>query len=132
MLPRYKDIAELVKKGATVEAQEKIMELREAALELQEENLELKEKVRALEKALSEKSKLVYEAPFYWKGNGSERDGPFCQQCYDSSEKQIRLQDNGEDYWTCRTCKQGYPGPNYREADLGEIARNLNGDFKGW
>jgi len=28
MLPRYKDIAELVKKGATVEAQEKIMELR--------------------------------------------------------------------------------------------------------
>ncbi len=36
-LPRYKEIVELVKKGATLEAQEKIIELREAALELQEE-----------------------------------------------------------------------------------------------
>lgn len=34
MLPKYKDITELIKKGATVEALEKIMELREAALEL--------------------------------------------------------------------------------------------------
>jgi uncharacterized protein with PIN domain len=55
-LPSYKDILELLKKGATIEAQEKIMELREAALELQEENinlknqvLELQEKVRKLE-----------------------------------------------------------------------------------
>ena len=55
-IPQYKDIVDLLKKGATLEAQEKIMELREAALELQEENiglknqiLELQEKVRKLE-----------------------------------------------------------------------------------
>ena len=55
-LPNYKDIVELLKKGATIEAQEKIMELREAALTIQEENiylknqvLELQEKVRKLE-----------------------------------------------------------------------------------
>ena len=55
-LPSYKDIAELIKKGATIEAQEKIMELRESALALQEENinlknqiLELSERVRKLE-----------------------------------------------------------------------------------
>ena len=55
-LPKYKDIIELIKKGATIEAQEKIMELRESALELQEENinlknqvLELQEKIRKLE-----------------------------------------------------------------------------------
>lgn len=54
--PSYKEIVALLKKGATIEAQEKIMELREAALELQEENvrlgaevLELKERVAALE-----------------------------------------------------------------------------------
>ena len=29
MIPNYKDIVELIKKGATVEAQEKIMELRD-------------------------------------------------------------------------------------------------------
>jgi len=55
-LPNYKDIIDLLKKGATIEAQEKIMELREAALGLQEENInlktqvfELQEKVRKLE-----------------------------------------------------------------------------------
>lgn len=55
-LPSYKDIVDLLKKGATIEAQEKIMELRESALELQEENinlknqvLELQERVRKLE-----------------------------------------------------------------------------------
>ena len=56
LLPSSKDIVELIKKGMTIEAQEKIMELREAALSLQEENinlkrqvLELQEKVRKLE-----------------------------------------------------------------------------------
>ncbi|WP_114277903.1 hypothetical protein [Thioalbus denitrificans] len=48
-LPNYKDIVELLKKGATIEAQEKIMELREAALELQEENINLKNQVIELQ-----------------------------------------------------------------------------------
>jgi len=48
-LPNYKDIVELLKKGATIEAQEKIMELREAALELQEENISLKNQVLGLQ-----------------------------------------------------------------------------------
>lgn len=61
-LPNYKDIVDLLKKGATIEAQEKIMELRESALKLQEENiqlknqlLELQEKVRKLESVEGEK-----------------------------------------------------------------------------
>jgi len=44
MIPTYKEIIELIKKGATIEAQEKIMELRESAIELQSENIELKQK----------------------------------------------------------------------------------------
>jgi uncharacterized protein with PIN domain len=48
-LPNYKDIVELLKKGATIEAQEKIMELREAALALQEENINLKNQVLELQ-----------------------------------------------------------------------------------
>jgi len=48
-LPSYKDIVDLLKKGATIEAQEKIMELRESALELQEENINLKNQVLELQ-----------------------------------------------------------------------------------
>lgn len=43
-MPSYKDIVDLIKKGATIEAQEKIMELREAAVELQDENISLRQK----------------------------------------------------------------------------------------
>ena len=35
MLPKYRDIVDLLKKGSTLEAQEQIMRLREGALELQ-------------------------------------------------------------------------------------------------
>lgn len=49
-LPSYKSIIDLIKKGATIEAQEKIMELREAAVELQAENINLKHQVLELQK----------------------------------------------------------------------------------
>ena len=49
-IPRYSDIVDLIKKGATLEAQEKIIELREAALELQEENIRLKEELSECKK----------------------------------------------------------------------------------
>ncbi len=43
LLPNYKDIVELIRKGSTIEAQEKILELRKAAMQLQEENLALRQ-----------------------------------------------------------------------------------------
>ena len=48
-LPSYKDIIELIKAGATIEAQEKIMELRQSALEIQEENIKLRNRIIELE-----------------------------------------------------------------------------------
>lgn len=115
MLPKYKDIAELIKKGATVEAQEQIMVLREAALQLQDENLRLKEKVMDLEQKLSKKDRMSYEAPFYWSDLTGEKDGPYCQQCYDNNTKPIRLQTSGNDVWNCRTCNNTYYGKDYKE-----------------
>jgi hypothetical protein len=49
---KNKDIIELVKKGATIEDQEKIMELREAALELQEDNISLRNQVLELQERM--------------------------------------------------------------------------------
>ena len=72
MLPKYKDIIDLLKKGATIEAQEKIMELREAAIELQDENQELREKISKLEKELEIKGNIEWDKPYYWLLNGQE------------------------------------------------------------
>ena len=53
-LPNYKDIVDLVKTGATIEAQEKIMELRQSALAIQEKNVELQNRVLELEARVKE------------------------------------------------------------------------------
>lgn len=105
-LPGYKEIIDLVKRGATVEAQEKIMELREASIELQEENFNLLEEVRFLRSKLEEKEELTFNGNVYYIGN--DNDGPFCPTCYDSESKLIRLHkyDNQVDgaEWHCKVC----------------------------
>lgn len=103
-LPTYKDIVDLLKKGATVEAQEQIIALREGALLLQEENFGLREKVRSLEESLRIKGQLTFDGASYWLNDGSKTDGPFCQHCYDTGGKFVRLQD-WEDTWLCFACK---------------------------
>lgn len=121
MLPSFKvqDILELVKKGATIEAQEKIMELREFALTLQEENISLKEEIKQLKEELEIKESLEWDGRLYWlimKGQ-NKKDGPFCQRCYDDNKKLIRLQKNngnendsviGVGGWFCTLCNQVY------------------------
>ena len=78
-IPKYNEIIELLKKGATIEAQEKIMELRETALQLQEESIEFKKKIKELEEAIETKNCIVWEAPYYFIEKDNKKDGPFCQ-----------------------------------------------------
>lgn len=113
LLPNYKDIVELLKKGSTIEAQEKIMELREGALSLQEENISLREKIKELESELNKKKEVIWESPYYWTLDGQSRVGPFCQQCYDKNKELIRLQGDSEGYWECKTCKNTYLDDSY-------------------
>jgi len=107
-LPGYKEIVDLVKKGATIEAQEKIMELREAAISLQEENLNLREELRELKAKLALKKELNFDGSVYWQGGGDERDGPFCPSCNDSKSKLIRLQEYFDKQWRCKVCHTRY------------------------
>jgi hypothetical protein len=111
-LPSYKDILELIKKGATVEAQEQIMALREAALELQVDNFALRERVKSLEEALRNKGQLQFDGAVYWLNEDGKLDGPFCQHCYDVNSKLVRLQD-WSDSWLCYACKHT-PGKRKR------------------
>ena len=74
-IPQYKEIVDLVKKGATLVAQEKIMELREFVLELQEDNLALRKRITELELALAAKVSLRFERNVYFKEGDNV---PFC------------------------------------------------------
>jgi len=123
MLPRYKDIIELMKKGSTIEAQEQIMSLREGAIELQEENIELKARIRELEGQLKAKEewsfeKLRYELTTPWKGPAqvyalkkelSNEEAPhlLCTNCFQDSRKIILTPQNKDEtvYMVCPSCK---------------------------
>lgn len=110
-LPSYKDIVDLLKKGATIEAQEKIMELRESALELQNENITLKQEVSELKEKNNLRDRLVYQAPTYaFADSPSER---FCQRCFDVDGKAVRVQELETGFWRCMNCKSDFFGEEY-------------------
>ena len=95
-LPNYKEIGGMIQKSFTLDAQALILKWKEDALRHQAEIIELKDKVKALEETADISDRVVWERPFYWltKG-GHERDGPYCQRCWDVDKKPIRLQHHG-------------------------------------
>jgi len=113
LVENAKDIYELVKKGATIELQEKLMQFREEAMDLQEENLKLRNRIQELEEEASKRDELLFDGEVYWrkKSNGSN-DGPFCQKCYDTKGQLVRLQDAkrfvAHRDWLCFECTTGY------------------------
>ena len=129
MLPKYKEIAELLKKGATLEAQEKIIELRETAIDLQEENQTLKVKIQQLQEKLDKKEALIWEKPFYWLEN---KDGPFCQKYFDDQQKLIRLQGGDNDQWFCYVCKTEYHGTNYKYEPSIQVVKSRRSWMEGY
>ena len=112
-IPNYKDIVDLLKKGMTIEAQEKIMQLREAAMELQEENLSLREKMALLEAEVNKSKDVRFIGGVYFLSGDAI---PFCQVCYDKDQKLIHLQD-GRHFkvqWRCPVCSYFF-GNDYRD-----------------
>lgn len=93
--------------------QDALFFIREELLRVQEENYALKDKIKQLEEKIEEKGKIIYEKPSYWAVDGENKDGPFCQKCYDADRKLIRLQGGKRDVWSCHQCKSTYYGPNY-------------------
>lgn len=105
-------IADLLKKGATLEAQEQIMKLREAALELQEENLALREELRKLREERQLAESLEFAQGVYWRMKDGQQTGPFCPRCYDEHHKLIRLHSGldrmARTKWLCLVCENTF------------------------
>jgi len=87
-LPSFKETVDLLKKGMTVEAQEKIMELRESYIELQEANLLLRQENQKLKESLELKAELVFKSPYYFAEGD---DVPFCPRCWEKDRVAIHV-----------------------------------------
>ena len=99
----------------------KLAELIEALADIKMETAEIKsliiekdEKIQSLENQLKLKNDLKYEAPYYWMINSNdEKEGPFCQKCYDADKQLIRLQLRFNDIWDCHNCTGTFKGKDY-------------------
>ena len=96
------DIARLVREsGTTLEQAEYKLKLAELVEKLPDAKLEIvaiqdviderDKKIKALEQAALVRGKILFKAPSYWLNDGTTEDGPFCQQCYDSTDKLLRI-----------------------------------------
>ncbi len=118
------DIAKLIKESKVslkdAEVKFKIAEListladaKQQIAEIQETLIEKENELKLVKNQLAIKSKLKWESPYYWLIENSQKDGPFCQQCYDKNRELIRLQGNGGGYWECMTCRNSYTDSTY-------------------
>jgi hypothetical protein len=76
-----------------------------------------------LKEKLKIKANVQWKKPYYWLIDGDHKDGPFCQHCFDESQKLIRLQGSGDGYWHCKACKSSY-------ADSTAKSRRINPDSR--
>ena len=116
----------------------KLAELIEALADIKMETAEIKsliiekdEKIQSLENQLKLKNDLVYEAPYYWmKNNNDDKEGPFCQKCYDADKKLIRLQKFDTGQWNCSVCKNYYTDDDYpTECSAEELSGGMYSSF---
>lgn len=119
------DIAKLIKDSGTslekaevkLQIAELISSLADIKMELANVQTVLVEKdqnITDLKSKLNTKKSVVWSKPYYFLENGEEKDGPYCQKCYDSDQKLIRLQGGGTNPWSCLSCKGSYRDSNYR------------------
>jgi hypothetical protein len=100
--------------------------------EVQDLVSEKDEKIKKLEEALEIKQKLRYEAPYYWLDDGPKKEGPFCQACYDTDGKLIRLQSNREGYWCCKACKNFYTDSSYSPPKVKSVKSPFRSGLKNY
>jgi hypothetical protein len=103
-------LAELI--SALADAKIEITEIQQILLEKDTELREVKNQLVA-------KEKLQWDKPYYWLVDGSKKDGPFCQHCYDKHRELIRLQGDDEGYWECKACKNSYTDSGWSSVNEG-------------
>ena len=129
------DIAKLIKDSGTRLEQAEI-KLRVAELvsaladakveiaEIQNHLIEKEQQIRDLKEQLNFKSKVVWEKPYYFILDDQDKDGPFCQPCYDTSKQLVRLQGGGTNSWHCYSCKGRFADENYIRPTKSRIRRS--------
>ena len=100
IIANAKEVADLVKNLGNTELYRKIVELEGEIIELTRQNRQLEEKVQDQQRLLDLKGKMKWEKPVY---RMEGEDDPYCQQCWEASQKTIHLT-KSRGIWYCLNC----------------------------
>ena len=87
------------------------------AAEIQQAILERDERIRELEKEAKIRANLKWREPCYWLPNSEAQEEPYCQHCYDGSQKLVRLHSDNAGQYQCRVCDNSFSTHERRERD---------------
>jgi len=107
------EIAKIIKDSdlslEKAETKLKLAELIGALADVKLEGIELQQviaekdiRIQELEAQFEIRKGLMWKSPSYWLETQAGTEGPFCQQCYDTTGKLVRLQDDGDGRWQCK------------------------------
>jgi hypothetical protein len=114
----FSEVMQLVKTGASIEAQVKLIELQGEMLAVEAENQRFRNRIAELEAEMEVRGAISFESPYYWLDNGGKRDGPFCQACRDGQGKLVRLQSDYPGNWHCTICRNHFRDRNWRPFEM--------------
>lgn len=89
-------------------------------------------KVRDLEERLKTKENLRWNEPAYYVAEDGRTDGPFCQKCYDTDGKLVRLIGDGDGWFECKACKSNYVTPEHRAREDAAIQAHNRSNRGGY
>jgi hypothetical protein len=128
------EIANFINKsGLSLDQAETKLKLAELIRALADSKLEIVEaqgkltkaeaRIHELEQQLEVRQVPEWRDPFYWIKTEEGAEGPFCQKCYDSEKKLVRLLDQGDNCYECKVCKSRYLTLAHRERQAASIRK---------
>lgn len=78
------------------------------AADIQQMLVERDDRIRALEREAKIRADLKWREPCYWLSNAEGQEEPYCQHCYDGSQKLVRLHSDNAGAYQCRVCNNGF------------------------
>ena len=100
-----KDLGSVAEKINHAEILEKLALLRMECAALAEENARLREENLKQAAQINAREDLQFKHNVYWRGDGDNREGPFCPKCLNDSGKVARMGDTLKDgWWRCVVC----------------------------
>ena len=102
-----KDVLEAIRKVASIEDQQKLIDLQAGILQMQEQDAALKKENQELREKLATAGSLTHRRNCYWRDDHND-PGPFCARCWDADKLLIHLRTTGDPHLlACDNCEKG-------------------------